>query len=359
MGSASQNASSADLSVWEKLDLVCKIVLILVTIPFRLVAGLFRGSRGAKSYRVHVGHGLVRTLTGRLTARQTQYMGPPTNKGYEAWAKENRFPPDTVELKHGGLGHWLGNKKAKKVLIYYHGGGFQLSANPFYFKFLSDLIQDLGKQGKDLSVFLLTYTLTPHATYPTQLRQSVEALRYILSTSQYSPSDIYLGGDSAGGNICLGVLSHLSHPHPEIEAVQLNRQLGGMFMLSPWVSFSADWPSVREHEYKDVVDKKSGLKWADDFLGGRKGDNYCEAVLAPPEWWANAKVRDVLVIAGSEELLLSSIEVFVKKFKGQVPNTQYVLVPDEGHVSVILDSMIGVEQTRQEKALKSWLSDVI
>jgi hypothetical protein len=34
--------------------------------------------------------------------------------------KEGR-QAQTVTLKHGGRGHWIGNPNAKNVVIYYHG----------------------------------------------------------------------------------------------------------------------------------------------------------------------------------------------------------------------------------------------
>lgn len=46
---------------------------------------------------------------------------PTTNKIYEQYIKKTRQLPDTVNLGNGGLGHWVGDKNAENVLVWYHG----------------------------------------------------------------------------------------------------------------------------------------------------------------------------------------------------------------------------------------------
>ena len=48
---------------------------------------------------------------------------------------------------------------------------------------------------------MLAYTLAPHATYPTQLREAVALLSTLISEKHIPPANISLGGDSAGGNL--------------------------------------------------------------------------------------------------------------------------------------------------------------
>ena len=44
--------------------------------------------------------------------------------------------------------------------------------------------------GGDFSVLSLSYTLTPDATYPTQLRQAASALQYLIKTESRDPSTV-------------------------------------------------------------------------------------------------------------------------------------------------------------------------
>lgn len=59
-----------------------------------------------------------------------RYLNGPTSDTYATIAKNNGQQPETVTLPHDAEGFWLGNKNAKKVLVYYHGSCLQLSVSP-------------------------------------------------------------------------------------------------------------------------------------------------------------------------------------------------------------------------------------
>lgn len=48
-------------------------------------------------------------------------MNAPTSDVYTTVMSKNGFQPETVSLAHDAEGLWIGNKNAKKVVIYYHG----------------------------------------------------------------------------------------------------------------------------------------------------------------------------------------------------------------------------------------------
>lgn len=63
--------SGIQLSWWEKADLIPALLTVVTSAFYNAIAGVFRGNTGAKTYSVHVGHAVVRTLMGRLSMRQT------------------------------------------------------------------------------------------------------------------------------------------------------------------------------------------------------------------------------------------------------------------------------------------------
>jgi acetyl esterase/lipase len=198
------------------------------------------------------------------------------------------------------------------------GGGFALPPVAGHFAFLSTLIDDLNKNGHSVAIFFLAYTLSPPAEYPTQLRQAVEALRYTLTQDARDPSNVVVGGDSAGGNLALAVLLHLTHPHPEIDPISLpdGAELAGVFGFAPWVSFALDGESIKANRYKDVIPEEGLKVWAESYLGKRKeGDAWSEPAKAPLEWWVGAKAKRVLILAGGDEILFSAVEEFAKKLQ--------------------------------------------
>ena len=313
------------------------------------------------------------------------------------------------------------------IYIYiYIGGGFNIAASPMHFDFFyHQIVRPFNAAGDDVAFFFVEYTLTPCASYPTQLRQAVEAVRYVIHDTKRPASSVILGGDSAGGTLILSVLLHLSHPHPEIEPLQLecndddtgnddiafdvdgvgidldetgivdtansssptwtssrrrsSSKLGGVVACSPWVSFRTDWPSVERNKYKDIIDPRCLKVWAAAYLNGRQSDSWSEPLLAPVEWWRDAKVEHVLLMGGSDEVLISSIEQFAKQFKvtpttnaegegrerrltdhsfnqSVNPDAKFFIGHDETHAVHIYSSMISGKEPQQEQALKAWLA---
>ena len=51
----------------------------------------------------------------------------------------NRHKRTTVNLPHGARGHWIGDSNAKKVLVYYHGMGKQVSTGKINPRQLTEL----------------------------------------------------------------------------------------------------------------------------------------------------------------------------------------------------------------------------
>ena len=162
---------------------------------------------------------------------------------------------------------------------------------------------------------MLSYTLAPHAVYPTQLRQAVELLRYTITDLERKPENVAIGGDSAGGNLAAGVLAHMLHPHPDLKPLDVGGKLGGAILLAPWASFATHWPSSKKNANKDLVTVYCSDKWSQAFLGGQKGDGYSEPLVAEEGWWNGLEdvVREILVCGGADELLADVIREFGKR----------------------------------------------
>lgn len=190
-----------------------------------------------------------------------------------------------------------------------------MAASASHFDFWLDLLQVVNENGHDIAVFFPRYTLTPHEAYPMQLRQAVGALRYILTDGGRAPSNVIVGGDSAGGNLAMAVLLHLSHPHPAIDPVEMASPLAGVFGYAPWVNFSQEWPSFKENAYRDIITDDALSNWSSAYLAGKEADSWSEPDRAPAEWWQDAKTERILLLAGGDEILLGPIESFAKKVK--------------------------------------------
>jgi acetyl esterase/lipase len=232
-------------------------------------------------------------------------------------------------------------------------------ANRGYFIFFDKFLKEMEAAGKDVAVFVVAYTLIPTETYPTQLRQSVSGLRYILQQTNRKADNVFLGGDSAGGNLVLGVLSHLAHPHPEIEPLKLaaGEEIGAATLISPWTSMETTFPPQETEPLGDLIHPNCAKFWATGYLAGRPRDNYTDARLAPVEWWNNVPVKRVLVTAGSYELLYPFIQYFSEKFSEGLgkDKVEYFVGAKEAHVAPMFNLMLGDKvETEQGKRVKSF-----
>jgi acetyl esterase/lipase len=168
---------------------------------------------------------------------------------------------------------------------------------------------DLESVGKSTTILFVQYTLVPYAAYPIQICESIEAVKYVLDDLGRLPSDVILGGDSAGANLCLAILSHIMHPSPDFPAFQIITPLKALVMISPWVIFDIKQDSGKRNADKDIFKVEMGTRWGNDYLAGKPTNPYAEALLPPAEWWKDAKVERVLVVAGADEVLVDPISL--------------------------------------------------
>ncbi len=91
-----------------------------------------------------------------------------------------------------------------RVILWLHGGGFIIPAsNPAHLRMLALLCKGLGASG-----FLPDYRLGPYNQFPHSLDDCERAYMGLLEAG-YDPRKIMVGGDSAGGNLTLGMLQRI------------------------------------------------------------------------------------------------------------------------------------------------------
>ncbi|KAF1999871.1 alpha/beta-hydrolase [Amniculicola lignicola CBS 123094] len=352
---------------------VSKLGIASVTLKATLAASVrlwtspFKGSKGAHTYFKDVMFSMIRTQLGSLNLAQDRYLNPLTTPTYLKYCKDNGITPDSITLPSGVQAHWLGDRSAKKTILYFHGGGYVLPMGPGHLAVLQDIRKTLEAAGSPTSILILAYSLAPERTYPTQLREAVELLRHMTETEGRDPSTLTLGGDSAGGNLTLSVLSHLAHPHPEIPALQLSTKLHAAFLLSPWCSFNMHTPSFEANAEKDMFDSRALGRWSSAFLASSSpfaGDFYSEPVLAPASWWEGAAdvVEEVLIWGGGNEILLDGIEEFARRFEkgfgGKGGKVSAIITPGAAHVEMVVEPMLGYKGdsgTGSAEVVRGWM----
>lgn len=108
-----------------------------------------------------------------------------------------------VSSRVGGVpGEWLVPRKARGTLIYLHGGAFVAGSPAMYRSFCAQLARRLT-----LRVFVPDYRLAPEHPFPAAPDDA--AAVYTALAGQLGAGEAFVvAGDSAGGNLALGVMQH-------------------------------------------------------------------------------------------------------------------------------------------------------
>jgi acetyl esterase/lipase len=202
---------------------------------------------------------------------------------------------------------------------------------------------------------VVQYGLTPQNPYPTQLRQAILSLSFVLSKG-IKPSNIALAGESAGGHLILGLLSHMLHPIPNLpEPPKLSTPLAGAYIMSPWVSLTGDTGSYEKFSNppQDMFVAKTVGRWGRTFLSAVPAEQLPWVTFSPQAitkaglepkttetWWHG--VSDLcsrfLITAGDLECLRDDIVEFSGLLEKQAkPDSVRLVVQRNGiHIDPVL-----------------------
>lgn len=176
-------------SLLERLLLLPGLGRIILAVIFRLLSRPFiRGNyqRGVIKDALYAG---IRQNLNQSTIAQEQYALGTTASNYKYLCWRNSIKPDTQTLKSGVKVHWLGSRSAKKVILFFHGGGYVLPCTPGHWQFMIDLQKWLSVK-HDIAIAALSYTLAPEVQYPGQLKQAAESLEMLFVEQKRKPADV-------------------------------------------------------------------------------------------------------------------------------------------------------------------------
>ena len=287
---------------------------------------------------------------------------------YKDWCAKHKLLPIIDDIPNTDVqGFWIGNKgSAKYAMVYFHGGGFVMPGTTQHVEMLQRFME---WSNGDLVIFCPCYSLAPDAVYPTQLGQAVESLRYVLSLPSRSPETTLLGGDSAGGNLVLAVLSHISgHPHPQYSTVKpfdMDSPLRGALAIGPWVSSDGTkFKSITEFHNVDVVTSGCANYWKNMYKGEGKNtadDNYIVPELAPSSWWSGLKTSNIIITAGGVEIFRDCIVVVAERIKEAAGGVDMKIAigKTEVHVATLTAKSVKdldrLGDDCQETAIRKWI----
>jgi acetyl esterase/lipase len=272
-----------------------------------------------------------------------------------------------------GDGHssilWVGDRsRAKKVVLFFHGGGYNTPLLNAYMEFLCRAYITAGIEADtEVAVAILEYSLSPGAQYPTQLCQASSALAHLLS-SGITPGNIIIGGDSAGGNLTAQLLCHMAWPHPEAVPIKLDEPLAGVFLISPWLSTRTTDRSFVENGSIDMASAPYVRIITAELLGTdweeEASDRFSHAFPFDTQHpWVDkltTLTNKMYLSVGYHEVFRDQCVEFVDKVRGANPSIelQFDLQEKMAHDFILLEA----EEKRNGEcieAMKKWVKSML
>ncbi len=202
------------------------------------------------------------------------------------------LPPDvTIEPvdADGVPAEWINTPgmNANKVLLFLHGGGYSIGSLRTHRRLASDLARAGGLRG-----FSVSYRLAPEHVFPAAVEDAVTAYRWLIRSGT-APGNVVLGGDSAGGGLCLALMLRLRDEGDPLPAAAV--------CLSPWTDLAATGASVMTKAASDPILRPRDLHaFAQRYLG----EADARTPLASPLYGDLSGLPPILIHVGTAEILL-------------------------------------------------------
>lgn len=329
--------------------------------------------------------GAIRIALMHFTPSQMQLLSPTTTQTYRSWMAKKlararsfrgtstttveRLREDIEVLPDGRSAiMWVGDRhRATRFVLFFHGGGYIASMTEGHLNWCYQAYVKASKE-VEVAVAVLQYTLCPLAQYPTQLQQAVAALNHLLK-SGIDPSNIVVGGDSAGGNLTAQLLGHILHPNPRVDPVRLSKPLLAAFAVSPWVSGRISNPSFEDNGNIDMLSPSMILKSTRRLVEGTgyeteesQGHGWAMPVDVGDTWFdgLSKATRSLYVTVGRQEILRDQGVVFAETIRRRNSDVHVRLEVGEkaAHDFILVEGMMGRpgDATRR---MKEWFLGIV
>jgi len=222
----------------------------------------------------------------------------------------------------------------QKIVLYFHGGGYALGSSLTHRELGWRLSAAAGAR-----VLLLDYRRAPEHPYPAAIEDAVAAYKWVMANG-FSPSQISVVGDSAGGGLAVAMLLALRD-----EEVVLPKTA---VLFSPWLDLTHSSGTFISNEPSDLILSAARLQeFANWYLGD---DASADNPLISPIFADLHDLPPMLIQVGDQEMLLDDSITFTEKAKAAGVDVTLDIWEDMFHVWHALAAIIPEAQEAVEQA---------
>lgn len=208
---------------------------------------------------------------------------------------------------------------SQMVILYIHGGAWTNQPLNLHWLFMDKMAQALNAK-----VIAPIYPKVPHFSYQDTYPKMLSLYKEILASIE-SSNQLTIIGDSAGGNIALGLIQLLKRdglPQPQ-----------GIILLSACVDMSLENPLIQEYEENDPMLASEGMEvitkiWA--------ADKALKDPIISPIYGDFQGVGKITHFIGSHESLYPDAIQFDEKLTEQGVAINTFVYPKMNHVFVVM-----------------------
>ena len=182
---------------------------------------------------------------------------------------------------------WVQPDSPSGAILYLHGGAYTLGSINTHRNLAGMLAKATGRR-----VLLIDYRLAPEHPFPASLEDSLSAFNWLLD-QEFSPEEIIIAGDSAGGGLALAALVSLRD-----EGIPLPSRA---ILFSPWTDLTLSGESITSQASADFILNAPHLA---DMARLYAGDQALNLPLISPLYADLSGLPPLLIQVGTDEILL-------------------------------------------------------
>jgi epsilon-lactone hydrolase len=203
----------------------------------------------------------------------------------------------------------------KHVILYCHGGGY-ITGDMKYSRTLTTRLALV----LNMDVLCFNYKLAPENPFPAALENAVSAWDYLMLLG-YGSKDLFIVGDSAGGNLVLSLTLYLLQ--------QKRKTPRGLVCMSPWTDMTLTGKSYSTRKEADpILDYDYISNARDSYLAGHNPKD----PLVSPLFSDFTGFPPTYLQVGNNEILLSDTLALYKALKRAGVSTRLSLYRGMWHV---------------------------
>ncbi len=215
-------------------------------------------------------------------------------------------------------GAWIMPRDERRsgVVLYLHGGGYTCGSLEYAKGFGSTLASEAG-----VRVFCAAYRLAPENRFPAALDDALESFDYLIRKG-YSPKQIMLCGESAGGGLIFALCLRLK---------QLGRPLPcGLIGISPWSDLTGSGESYRTNLEVDPSMTPELLRFYAECYTDEPKNPLCS-----PLFGDLSGMPPSLLFVGGDEVMLDDTRLLHERLEASGCRSRMIIAPERWHAYVL------------------------